>query len=552
MAGVSFTHSGDILTIQLDRTYAVGETLNIRIAYHHNDVTDGAFNVSSGMVFTDCEPEGARNWFPCWDKPSDKAALDLTAKVPLAAKLGSNGTLADSVISGDTIRYHWVSDLNVATYLMVMTAKLNYNLDIVYWQRPSTLEMVPIRFYFNSGENPDAMENIIGDMTTWYSSNFCEMAFTKNGFATLNNLFQWGGMENQTLTSLCPNCWSESLLAHEYAHQWFGDMITCGTWADIWLNEGFATWSEAFWYESYAGYSLYKAIIDDNASSYIATNPGWAISNPEWAVNTPPNDILFNYSITYLKGSCVLHMLRYCLGDSIYFQTLQNYSNDTTLKYHSAITSDFNAKVNETSGENYDWFFNQWIYEPNHPNYHNTYMFTDLGGGNWQVDFLAKQVQTNPAFFQMPIEIKLGFADGSDTTFRVMNDVNEQLFQWTFPKRPVILFFDPSNQIVLKQGSTVVGITEHPQPGTKMNLSQNIPNPASGNTRILFWLQEPANVELTIKDISGKTIATPVNEFRQAGKYETEVDCSMLQPGMYFYTLTSNGVSLTKKMIISK
>jgi hypothetical protein len=179
-------------------------------------------------------------------------------------------------------------------------------------------------------------------------------------------------------------------------------------------------------------------------------------------------------------------------------------------------------------------------------------MFTDLGNGNWQVDFLAKQIQTNTGFFKMPIQIKLGFSNGTDTTITLMNDVNEQLFQLTFPKRPIVLFFDPSNQIVLKEGTTVVGITEHPQPGTKMNLAQNSPNPASNSTRIEFWLQEAANVTLSLKDVTGKTITTPVNEFRQAGKYETMVDCSTLEPGMYFYTLTSNGISLTKKLIISK
>ena len=85
-------------------------------------------------------------------------------------------------------------------------------------------------------------------MTT-YSELFGEHPFEKNGFATLNNQFVWGGMENQTLTSLCPNCWDEGLISHEFAHQWFGDMITCATWADIWLNEGFATYTEALWLE---------------------------------------------------------------------------------------------------------------------------------------------------------------------------------------------------------------------------------------------------------------------------------------------------------------
>ena len=135
LAGVSFTHSNNILTITLNRTYNFGEIVQVSINYTHANVSDGSFYVSNGMVFTDCEPEGARQWFPCWDKPSDKATLDLTAKVPANVKLGANGRLNDSTITGDTIYYHWISRDPISTYLMVMSAKVNYNLDIVYWHK---------------------------------------------------------------------------------------------------------------------------------------------------------------------------------------------------------------------------------------------------------------------------------------------------------------------------------------------------------------------------------------------------------------------------------
>ncbi len=459
MAAISFSHTNDILNIVLNRTYYPGETAEVKIYYRHQNVEDEAIYATGGMLFTDCEPEGARKWFPCWDKPSDKALLDLTAKVPSSVKFASNGKLMDSTFSADTLTYHWESIHNVATYLVVMTSKVNYNLDIVYWHKLSNpSDSVPMRFYYNAGENPGGAKAVIKPMTDWFSQHFCEHPFQKNGFATLNNQFAWGGMENQTLTSLCTNCWGQSLIAHEFAHQWFGDMITCSTWADIWLNEGFATWAENFWWERSSGYSAYKTQINYDASSYLGSNPGWAISVPSWATTTPDPNILFNYAITYAKGACVLHMLRYTLGDPLFFATLQAYANDTSLRFHSATISDFNNKVNAITGSDYGWFFNQWIYAPNHPVYANQVYFENLGSGNWDVRFLAKQTQSNAPFFQMPLILKIHFQDNSDSLIRVMNTANNQEFSWTFPKQPTSFTFDPGNEIVLKQASLVQGV----------------------------------------------------------------------------------------------
>ena len=185
LSGISFTHAGNILTVNLNRQYNPGEVTEVQIFYSHNNVTDGAFYTGGGGVFTDAEPEGARKWFPCWDKPSDKATVDLTIKVPANVKIGSNGRLNDSLVTGDTIYYHWVSRDPVATYLTVMTGKVNYNLNIVYWHKLSNpADSIPIRFYFNSGENPVPMQNIIGNMMTYYSQRFGEHGFEKNGFTT--------------------------------------------------------------------------------------------------------------------------------------------------------------------------------------------------------------------------------------------------------------------------------------------------------------------------------------------------------------------------------
>lgn len=459
LSGSTFSHSSNLLTINLDRTYIPGEIIEVLVNYTHKNVTDNVFYASSGMVFTDCEPEGARYWFPCYDKQSDKATVDLTARVPASVRLGSNGRLNDSTVTGDTIYYHWISRDPVSTYLIVMTGKVNYQLDIVYWHKISNpADSVPIRFYYNSGENPSNIKNIIIPMTTYFSQLFGEHPFEKNGFATLNSSFPWGGMENQTLSSLCRNCWIDWLIAHEYAHQWFGDMITCGTWADIWLNEGFATYLEAIWKEYTGGYSAYKNNIIGDANEYLNGNPGWPMYNPSWALVTPNINDLFNTEIIYDKGSCVLHMLRYTLGDSLFFHTIKSYATDSAggFKFNSPTTDDFTAKISAAAGQDLSWFIDQWVKEPNHPVYQNYYSILNNGGGNWNLSFIARQIQTNSGFHKMPVVVKIAFTTGADTTIRVMNDVNYQTFVFNFNRQPVSLTFDPDNDIVLKQATTTI------------------------------------------------------------------------------------------------
>ena len=552
MAGVSFNHINNILTIQLDKTYTPGEQFQVKVCYHHNNVSDGAFYASGGHVFTDCEPEGARHWFPCWDKPSDKALLDLTVKVPASAKCGSNGALVDSILNGDTLTYHWSSAQPLATYLMVLTAGLNYNLDIIYWHKLSNPnDSIPLRFYYNPGENPNYIESILPGMCTYYSQNYIEHPFQKNGFATLDNEFQWGGMENQTLTSLCPNCWSEDIISHEFAHQWYGDMISPGTWADIWLNEGFATWSESFWIEKSLGYSGYLTQIQNDALIYFEQNPGWPIYVPSWARHTPTVDTLFNVAITYDKSACALHQIRYMLGDTLFFHTLQAYCADTNLKFKSAITADFNEKVNEVSGSNYDWYFTDWLLQPNHPIYQNKYSINNLGNGKWNVLFLASQAQTNPAFFRMILNFKVTFEDSSDTTLRVMNYLNNKIFTWTFNKKPVQFDFDPDDEIVLKQGNTVLGNSVLNEL-EGFHLYQNTPNPATNTTKIVYELKTDLHVHLDIMDISGKIITSPLDENAVSGKHWVDIDCSIFAPGIYFYTMQAGDYRQTRRMILTK
>jgi aminopeptidase N len=554
---LAFTHNSttNLITITLDRAYNPNEVVNVFIKYHHNNVSDNAFYVnSSGFVYTDCEPEGARNWFPCWDKPSDKATFDITVKVPSNVKIGSNGRLADSTASADTIWYHWVSRDPLSTYLAVLTGKTGYNLDIVWWHKISNPnDSIPIRLYYSTGENIAPTKNAILDMTTYYSQMFGEHPFEKNGFAAVSTY--GGGMENQTLTTIY-NGWSSvtSLISHEYGHQWFGDMITCGTWADVWLNEGFATYLEALYFEHISGYSAYKNNIVSNASSYMSGNPGWAIYNPSWAITTPPTGTLFNGPITYYKGSCVLHMLRYTLGDSVFFAAFKAYATDTTnFKLKNAVTDDFTAKMGSVAGQDLNWFMDEWVKQPNHPAYQNTYGITNLGGGNWRVNFIAYQTLSNTVFHKMPIVLKFSFTTGSDSSIRVMNDVNSQSFQFNFNRQPTALVFDPNNDIVIKTATLTLGINNISNIiPDKFSLFQNYPNPFNPVTKINFDLPNNSLVVLKIYDILGKEVKTLVNEKLNAGSYSVDWNALDFPSGVYIYRITAGNNIDTRKMLLIK
>ena len=559
VSGVSFSQSNNILTINLDRTYNPNEIVFVRIDYNHLNVSDGAFYTGSGGVFTDCEPEGARKWFPCWDKPSDKATFDLTVKVPANVKLGSNGRLNDSTLTGDSLYYHWISRDNVATYLMVMTAKVNYNLNIVYWHKYlNPADSIQMRFYYNSGENPQNIMNIINNMTTYYSSKYGQYPFEKGGFTTApSSGFVWGGMENQTLITFCPNCWQANLTSHEFAHQWFGDQITCGTWADVWLNEGFATYSEAVYYEYTGGYSSYKSDIVGDANEYMSQNPGWPIYNPSWADTTPDVNTLFNTAITYDKGACVLHMLRYVIGDTtVFFNCFRNYTADTAnFKFKSSVTNDMVASFSTTYGQDLSWFFNEWVKQPNHPQYQNVWGYTQVGS-NWQLGFRAVQTLATTTFHQMPITLRISFTTGSDSTIVVMNNVNNQFWSWTFNRQPTNLVFDPNNDIVLKTASLVLGIDPVTKVPAVYSLSQNYPNPFNPTTKIKYDVPERANVVMKIYNALGELVMIPVNETKEAGQYYYELNASNLASGVYFYDFSAKGnvgsFNDTKKLVLVK
>ena len=272
------------------------------------------------------------------------------------------------------------------------------------------------------------------------------------------------------------------------------------------------------------------------------------------AITTPPTGTLFNGPITYYKGSCVLHMLRYTLGDSVFFAAFKAYATDTTnFKLKNAVTDDFTAKMSSIAGQDLNWFMDEWVKQPNHPAYQNTYGITNLGGGNWRVNFLAYQTLSNTVFHKMPIVVKISFTTGSDSSIRVMNDVNSQSFQFNFNRQPTALVFDPNNDIVIKTATLTLGINNISNIiPDKFSLFQNYPNPFNPVTKINFDLPNNSFVVLKIYDILGKEVKTLINEKLNAGTYSVDWNAADFPSGVYIYRITAGNNIDTRKMLLIK
>jgi hypothetical protein len=206
--------------------------------------------------------------------------------------------------------------------------------------------------------------------------------------------------------------------------------------------------------------------------------------------------------------------------------------------------------TNKVTGGNYDWFFDDWVFRPNHPDYQNTYDIGQNAVNSYTLRFLAKQIQPDPSFFRMLLPLKIVFADSTDTVFRVMNTTNNQLYTFTFKKQPVRLIFDPDTNIMLKAGSTSLGILNPVYNSVPFTLFQNVPNPLRDKTDIPYFLSGPMHIKLEIFDLSGKFISNPFTDNKPGGKFIFPLDCSGLCPGTYFYRMTAGNFERTMKMVI--
>jgi len=447
---LTYSRLSNVLTVNLDRLYAVNEAWSVAITYsgHPTNVDDSfVFTAISGstLMASLSEPYGARTWWPSKDRPDDKATAEMIYTVPQNYTATSNGLLTNVTTDSGagTKTYTWITNYPITSYLISVAAYPYSTFSHTY--TPIAGGSMPVDYYVypSSLTNAQISFSATPSMITYFAQKFGEYPFVNEKYGM--TAFQYGGaMEHQGNTSYGAGLINgthsnDRTIAHELSHQWWGDAVSPRTWADIWLNEGFASYSEALWQENIGGVASYKAVMQ----GYYHTTWGPSVYNPT---------NLFGTTV-YHKGAWVQHMLRHVVGDTAFFQAQRDwYANH---KYAVGDTAAYQAQVEATSGVSLGWFFSEWVYGPSMPTYRFSWSAANTGTG-YRLYLRVDQTQVNAPAFRMPIDIDVTTASGT-TRYQIVDSLASEDFQILLSQAPTAVTFDPDNW-VLKVLSTTTAI----------------------------------------------------------------------------------------------
>jgi Peptidase family M1 domain/Peptidase M1 N-terminal domain/Fibronectin type III domain len=444
---LAYSHNGSLnrLSITLPAAVPVQSTFTVRVFYSGNPRSGGGHYIRTThagdpIVYTMSEPYGARRWWPCKDIPEDKATMDIAITCPTDQVAVSNGTLQSLVDQGNgTHQYSWSESYPMVTYLACFYCSNYQRADGVYTARNGSVTMevnhygYPEVFAYDSAGLPGMIE-VIG----FFADTYGEYPFLREKYCTVT--YAGTPMEHQTCSGMRSyqvgpdgQGWVN---VHELAHQWFGDCITMDHFNHLWLNEGFATYSEALFVEWRDGKSSYHSYVNN-----------WGTSDAYPIVSSQADS--FSGGIVYRKGGWVLHMLRNVVGDTAFFQSLRDYMAHPDYQYGTALSADFQAVVENASGAGTDlsWFFDQWLYRASRPTY-EWYWNYHIVGSDTIIDVSIEQIQTDLAY-RMPIDFIATDVNGATAAFTLINSSKSETLSVNIgPFAPDAVSFDPENWIL--------------------------------------------------------------------------------------------------------
>ncbi len=534
---INFSHSNNILTINFLNQLVINQQDSVSIYYQGEPPESSGFGAFTQdyhnlipIIWTLSEPYGARDWWPCKQSLNDKVdSIDVFVTTPQEYKVASNGILISETITGNQKITHWKHRHPIAAYLVAIAVtnyasysdyvKLNDNdsIEILNYVYPENLETA-------KEQTPDIIPVI-----EFYNELFITYPFKDEKYGHAQ--FNWGGgMEHQTMSFVYN--FGKYLMAHELAHQWFGNYITCGSWQEIWLNEGFARYCEG----------LVREHTNDNWLSWKTnriTNITCQKNGSVFVYDTTSVYRIFNTRLSYDKAAMVLHMLRWELGDSVFFQSIKNYLTDSTLINNYARTNDLKRHFETTADTNLTQFFTNWIYNQGFPVY--TINWSQNSENILSLNIEQTQSDPSVSFFELDLPIYFS-GNNNDTLLVFHNSQPSQEFVLKLPFNVKKTTFDPDKNIITNN-TNIININS-------TNLNKDVfisPNPVvdfltiKSNTTIFFK-------EIAIYNVNGNKVKS-FNNFNYSDTIQ--INLSNLKSGNYFLGIKTKK-SYYAKLFIKK
>jgi len=525
---LSYTQNGnDELIITLPITQNTGVLDSLTVSYNGipSETGFGSFTTEyhngTPVLSTLSEPFGAKEWWPCKQDLTDKVdSIDVFVTHPSEYKTASNGLLVSETVNGSSITTHWKHNYPIPAYLIAIAVS-NYetysdhidngNFDIVNYVYPENLAYVQTK----TGVTVDIMDLFIDLFEAYPYADEKYGHVEHSGFS----------MEHTTMSLMGE--WIRATVAHELAHQWFGNKITCGDWEDIWLNEGFANYLNALVIENFDGEDSFR-VWRGSALNYISSTGSLIVTNPT------TTGAIFNNDV-YWKGAMVLHMLRYKFGDTIFFQAIKNYLADPNLAYGFARTIDLQNHFENASGTDLTEFFNDWFLGKGYPSFHLTWNYDN---SNQQLNFTIDQTQSHSSvsFFETPVSIWT-FGNGQPDLHRVELTNNGQSFSIPISYEVLAIEINPLKNIISKNNTVVLGTNDI----VLINSITLFPNP----TKDILTINNPLNIEIvdvTIYNILGQKV------FKSDYLSET-ISLKDVENGIYIVEMNTTNGKLLKRII---
>ena len=526
--------------IKIDLPASIPSNTLDSLTIHYSGAPDNSVRTSfymgvhdgSPVLSTLSEPYGAQNWFPTKQSMNDKIdRFDIRITTASQYSVASNGMLMSETLLSDNKKLtFWRTNYPMTAYLVAFSiGNFNKINDVI---GNSSFPFVNY-LYPSTNANSGVMDNIEWTKTamTLFENHFGSYPFAAEKYGHMEFAVNGAAMEHQTMSSM--NSFAKSTIAHELAHQWFGDKITCGAWNDIWLNEGFATFGEHLVNEkNLMNHSEFMTYLTNQMSIITSQPNGSVYVNDNNLGNIP---VLFSGRLTYVKGGYVLRMMKWILGDEAFYQLLKDYAANPAFAYSYAKTEDFKNQILVSTGRDFTGFFNDWIYGEGYP----TYTIKWNQSANLDMNFLVSQTQSDPSvsFFEMPLPVKVTGSNG-ETAFLVLeNTSNAQLFSKPLNFQVVNVEFNYEKQIIEKN-STVAFDDALSTESVSKNEVMLFPNPVSDRLN-MKGIKKTA--DFIIFSTDGKLI--------RKGQYSPSktIDVSSLKVGVYFLKINAKSFKFMKE-----